>query len=251
MTPKATHLAIVFLDIDGVLNSDAYLKRIGTTAEEVNDQFDALGEQSSGPESYPLREKSLDPLAIQHLNSLLQETGAKVVLSTNWARKIPVQHIVALLECRGFEGEVFGRTPRKMSLYSKGGEIALWLDQNRTHSFVILEDEHMDRYQNRTVHIDWREGLTAEHVQKAKEILLSQQRNKLGLLARKIAIGEATQREKEEARSMGLGEEGQELQVFLNGFQDSLEALDDIAKEVKTSLRRRGRSNELSGDFDG
>jgi hypothetical protein len=144
---------IVFLDIDGVLNNRR--SRLG----------------------------GIDPVHVEHLNTLVARTGAKVVISSTW-RMAGRTAVAEDLATAGFRGKVIGVTPdltrRAQGLWTapeRGTEIQEWLRQpSRTpHTIVILDDEaDMGSLLPFLVQTDPLDGLTAQDVERAAAILEAQ-----------------------------------------------------------------------------
>jgi hypothetical protein len=92
-------MKIIFLDFDGVLNSENWYRRrfneIGTT--------DISGK-------YPLYE--FDPLSIKELNRIVEQTGASVVVSSSWRVGNRIEDLQQMLDAVGFVGNVIDTTPR-------------------------------------------------------------------------------------------------------------------------------------------
>jgi hypothetical protein len=155
MTPPS----IVFLDIDGVLNS-----------QDWYDTYTLTGRRIPHP--------PFDPVAVKRLDRLVRETDAYVVLSSSW-RAYP--EIPRWLSERGFRGVICGRTPGLRHRYGRdiirGQEIAWWL-RNRAlegipvRQWVILDDDDdmgdMTSWLVQTNHVY---GLQDEDVERAKTIL--------------------------------------------------------------------------------
>lgn len=163
-------MKILFLDFDGVLNSDDYFEASGFTPEDIQKAADKLDPEPS--QILELRKLAIDSEAVQRVNRIIEATGAQVVLSTNWARQVPVPELRELLEARGFEGVILGRTPRKLSSM-RVHEIQLWLrDHPEVTHFCILEDAFpMHHLTPHTVRTQYRHGLTDEGVEKAIQLL--------------------------------------------------------------------------------
>jgi len=129
---------LIFLDFDGVLNSDDYLVDISDWLS-----FDALDESK-----------------IQLVNQIIEATDAKIVISSSWRNTYPLEEIENELIKRGFKGEIIGSTP---SLAAKRGvEIQAWLDgfSKEIESFVILDDcSDMEPLNEHLIQIDPNTGL--------------------------------------------------------------------------------------------
>ena len=156
---------IVFLDIDGVLNSEQWYAQATSRKEERNSQ----------PSTHrSLLERSIDPACIQRLNRLLQRTGAVVIVSSSWRKKHQLSEIVSIIEARGFCGEVIGATSSDDGTLSRGEEITRWLKKNvpRGVAYVAVDDEVETGLPTEVVVVTSKDtGLTDEDVERAVRIL--------------------------------------------------------------------------------
>lgn len=116
---------VIFLDFDGVLNSMQYFKARPPTegTKEWRECHD------------------LDPAGIKIVNDILQQTGAKVVVSSTWRHGRTVERLQELLAARGFQGEVIDMTPRIYTPSVRGDEIQEWLDLNPCSGYAIIDDD--------------------------------------------------------------------------------------------------------------
>ena len=139
-------MKILFLDIDGVLNSEKYYQKGKTNL------------------SYPLCD--IDPEAVKLVNKIVEKTGCKIVLSSSW-------RINGLEECNNiFEKvglpKIYDITPIHLVRGCRGEEIQEWLDTHKIESYVIVDDDN-DMLPNQIfVQTNDYEGLTKE---KADEII--------------------------------------------------------------------------------
>ena len=116
---------IVFLDVDGVLNSIAFLK--------------------ANPDLHP--DDHIDPLNVKRLNDLTDATGAKIVVSSTW--RLPflwindLAGLKALLARHGVTGDIIGMTPSLNPHQPRGKEIQQWMDDSGLDigNIVILDDD--------------------------------------------------------------------------------------------------------------
>lgn len=144
---------IIFLDIDGVLNDAACLNKASKLGGEA--KWLAM----------------LSPLLISRLNTLVEKTGAEIVISSTWRLCHSFDRLVELLTRQGLVASVIGVTP---SLYkSRGDDIQQWLTDNpEPTTFVILDDDaDMWHLSNRLVKTETRRGLTEEACDVAVEML--------------------------------------------------------------------------------
>lgn len=158
-------MRLVFLDIDGVLNSHAY-----TASLAAEERGGVIG---------------IDRSAVVRLNRLLKEADASVVVSSTWRHNRGRVQLQAVLDEHGFTGHVLGRTPRWLrrapgGLYAaeeRGNEIQAWLDAAPDYdidvvSFVILDDDSdMAHLADRLIKTSFDDGLLDSHVDRAVTML--------------------------------------------------------------------------------
>ena len=172
---------IIFLDVDGVLNSGFTLKH----------QLSGLcpGWGTLAPEGTPQQILGIDPLNVAVLEEVVKKTGAKVVISSAWREMHTLHELKLFLRAAGFTGEVIGATPSKLS-GCRPTEIQLWLDENGMNvctcslreqeqcvtcrgrgqylfveKFVIIDDmADMGHLSHRFFRTSHEEGLLPEHV---------------------------------------------------------------------------------------
>ncbi len=148
-------MRVVFLDIDGVLNSENWLRQKSEAIDEPRGWF--------------------DPRAVALLNKLLVETGAKIVVSSAWRLCHEFEELKGILKSVGIETEVVGIT-YNLGNVPRGHEIADYLSRHpEIDNFVILDDDRdMDRVQHRLIKTAWKRGLQLSHVLKAVEWLTAE-----------------------------------------------------------------------------
>ncbi len=116
-------MKVIFLDIDGVLNSDEYFDKI-------------RGKKIDGIEN------DVDIGKIKLLKKALVVTGAKVVLSSSWRYTRKGEELKKLLLRFGIKTD---STPYIGN--ERGKEIKQWLENHPdTEDYVILDDEIFDSY---------------------------------------------------------------------------------------------------------
>lgn len=130
-------MKVIFLDVDGVLNSsqDGYSIRLRTDSH------------------------------LEHLKHIVKETGAKIVLSSSW-RIGPAKALKNLHKRLEEYGLVIMDSTPDVGSLCRGDEIRQWLKDNGEHveKFVILDDEdNMAEYtETNLVQIDSQIGLQEE-----------------------------------------------------------------------------------------
>jgi hypothetical protein len=147
---------VLFLDIDGVLNSRDYVERAGWEPPLGSDHDVHI----------------IDPAAVALLNLIVESTGAFIVISSSWRITYGTDALHSMLELRGFTGRVIGVTPQR-SGRQRSREIAEWLAENRVEAFAIVDDENDAGvgYTPRFVQTSFEEGLTREHASKLVRVL--------------------------------------------------------------------------------
>jgi hypothetical protein len=151
---------ILFLDIDGVLNSHDFLYRPG-----------------AAPFTTTRSDEKLDRAAVLRLNRLIAETGALVVVSSTWRHGCSRVELQEVLDRAGFMGVVRDKTPEWVEgATERGHEIQAWLDEWNAAvevvSFVILDDDSdMAHLQHRLVQTKVQSGLLDHHVDRAITML--------------------------------------------------------------------------------
>jgi hypothetical protein len=142
---------IVFLDFDGVLNSEASNTELGTR--------------------YQFADRS-----VKALNRILEETSAYIVVTSSWREHWTLKENAAALEQGGvIPGRVIGQTPKLVS--RRGREIDCWLANApfSVASSVILDDRvDLEPHMSRAIFVDNRIGLDESHIPTAVEILRRQ-----------------------------------------------------------------------------
>jgi len=145
----AAPIKIVFLDFDGVIiTPESSFRRIG-----------------------PL--EAAHPKAIEALNYLLSETGARLVISSTWREDYSVEELRKLLKGWGVAAEILGTTPL---LDQRSEEIQSWLDECSLPigAFVILDDmTDMGHLASRLINTDFETGLTMSHAVAARDLLIA------------------------------------------------------------------------------
>ncbi len=164
---------IVFLDIDGVLNSPDWFGH-WPPKDEVTDGID-VSDLALVADTY------LDPVAVQRLNRLAGK--AEIVIASSWRYGFTVDQIRWMFERRGFRGTVAGAIPQLRE--RPGREIRAWLEQNEDpenpRPFCVVDDycRDLDEVEGHTVETTDRSqalrsrvtGLLDEHIEQILTML--------------------------------------------------------------------------------
>lgn len=170
---------VIFLDIDGVLNTIRAHKK----AEQEH------AERVSLPRSSKIR---WDADCIQNLNELIRITGAQIVFSSCWRsgyeqgkENKAIRRAEQLFREQGIVGRVIGVTDDKLFFNGKhrrGEEIREWFKRHKNlkiKRYVILDDDN-DFFKYQLYHhvkTNYEEGLSWIRVKEALHLLNKQERN--------------------------------------------------------------------------
>ena len=166
-------MKIIFLDIDGVLNTSQ-------TFINCHKLFKRDG----------IRGLEIDEFRIKLLKKVVEETNAKIVLSSSWRifykkidnEIIPIHEKTKKLNnlLRKYQLEIFDITPFANSR-RREDEISLYLLENNIDSFVIFDDDSYDLtnfVDKELVKTNWEpkkddytSGLCEKHIERAIKIL--------------------------------------------------------------------------------
>ncbi|MCP4437543.1 MAG: hypothetical protein GY810_01200 [Aureispira sp.] len=164
---------IIFLDIDGVLNSET---------DFIDSVYKYNPVHSKLQKGERWKVINVGMLAI--LNDVVKQTGAKIVLSTTWRTKCDAKKLTKIFQRYGDIWEhgvdtIIGRTTdmkasRRYDPYSysvpniiseneiRESEINLWMSENPVpESFIIIDDILMN-FGSNMIHTDEFIGLTVE-----------------------------------------------------------------------------------------
>jgi hypothetical protein len=175
-------MKVIFLDIDGVLSPH-------NRFTPQNDRFPYHVEFA--------------PAAVQNLKTILDQTGAKLVLSTRWVNRLGFANTALVLASHGINGPyVIGQDvstdkndhitphdwlsdkgakfygvsvpPKKMSS-DKCHEISFWLSDyaEKIDGYCVIDDDHIPGQDDYLVQIDGEIGLTEKDVKKVISVLNS------------------------------------------------------------------------------
>lgn len=140
----------LFLDFDGVLNSDAYFAR----------NPDAKGNHL------------LDPRLVKRLEQFVRSHHCQIVVSSTWREGRSMVELRKILIERGFTmpGRIVGKTPELE--HNRGREIARFMKGRPRTPFVILDDDDdMVPVEDHLVQTDPAVGLTKRDLNRAAKVL--------------------------------------------------------------------------------
>lgn len=139
---------IIFLDIDGVLNSDKYFDSIDN--KECMNLVDRLM-------------LDIDMSKVKLLLEVINKTNAKIVITSSWRRMKLYPYIKERLISMGLP--VVGETPFIEG--RRGEEIKSYLLENRVSNYCIIDDEVFKDYKELEDYLVvtdfYEDGLTIDH----------------------------------------------------------------------------------------
>lgn len=150
-----SQMKILFLDIDGVVNHQEFYKR-----RENDETLKSL--------PYPLCE--FDPLVVDRINYILDETNSKLVISSSWRFN---EHLQNIFDNVGFKHKIYDITPYGMGK-CRGHEIKEWLNKHTDVTNYVIIDDDSDMLKEQKKHFirtSELTGLTSKLTEKAIKIL--------------------------------------------------------------------------------
>jgi hypothetical protein len=127
------NMKVIFLDIDGVLNSFDYMHGANAVWHESDHDYDIIRDKYG---------QKFDPRCVLWLEWIVKKTGAKIVISSSW-RMSGLRVMQDMWDLRNLPGEVIDITPDAVNAMdeSRGREIQLWLDKNEVDTYCIIDDD--------------------------------------------------------------------------------------------------------------
>ena len=155
-------IKVIFLDIDGTINSYDYY-----VSDRCTGNLNGV-------------EGDIDPLCAERINRICKETGAKIVLSSDW--RISWPYCIDRIEKGGINhGLIIDKTPEHMwvefaseKYKSRGSEIDDWLSQHpECDRYVIIDDrkDFTEEQQPNFIHVNPMRGIDDTDVVFAIQIL--------------------------------------------------------------------------------
>lgn len=159
-------MKVIFLDIDGVLNSDRSIFILKMRQFPLKPSFSKVAQNR-----YDYLMSKVDPITVQVLNRITDETGAKIVVSS--ANRIPLgkNGVIEALKDMGVTADIIDIT-RTIS-GNRGTQIQDWLDRHEVEYYVILDDssDMLPSQMENFVRVNPEMGLSWNDYLKSKKIL--------------------------------------------------------------------------------
>jgi len=148
---------VIFLDVDGVLNSEKY--HVALHQRILNKEL------SEDDLKFDHTLLAVDPQAVKLLNRITTETRAKIILSSTWRSGKNLVELRDLFNLWGITGACIGRTQDYRGR-KRGYEIEEVLEHlsDRIDKWCIIDDDDdmLDNQQDHFFRTNWEVGLTEE-----------------------------------------------------------------------------------------
>lgn len=148
---------IIFLDFDGVLNTEHYQDLLQYQGKPWQDEYGAF----------------FDPKAVKQLKRIIDATDADIVVESSW-KYLGLDAMKELWEVRNLPGTIIDITPSLLGK-NKGVEIASWLSKyaKQDTRYVIIDDEYviLDSQLPHFILTNPYEGITEEQANRAISML--------------------------------------------------------------------------------
>ena len=148
---------IIFLDFDGVLNTEHCQGLLQYQSKPWQDEYGAF----------------FDPKAVKQLKRIIDATDADIVVESSW-KYLGLDAMKELWEVRNLPGTIIDITPSLLGK-NKGVEIASWLSKYAKQDirYVIIDDEYviLDSQLPHFILTNPYEGITEEQANRAISML--------------------------------------------------------------------------------
>jgi len=148
---------IIFLDFDGVLNTEHYQGLLQYQGKPWQDEYGAF----------------FDPKAVKQLKRIIDATDADIVIESSW-KYLGLDAMKELWKVRNLPGTIIDITPSLLGK-NKGVEIASWLSKYAKQDirYVIIDDEYviLDSQLPHFILTNPYEGITEEQANRAISML--------------------------------------------------------------------------------
>lgn len=150
---------VIFLDFDGVLNTEQYQAQLAIDGKPTKDAWGPL----------------FDPRAVANLRKILEATDAAIVISSSWRWMFRLGSLRMMWEVRELPGEIIDTIPCGAQYISRGEDIECWFNRNGRPDYVIIDDldDFFPSQHDRYIETNPIVGITEADAKKAIEILNS------------------------------------------------------------------------------
>jgi hypothetical protein len=124
-------MKIIFLDFDGVMDTEYYDSLLIDNGKPICDSYGII----------------FDPFCVECLKHIIDKTDARIVVSSSWKVVMTYDEILAMWKDRHLPGIVTGVTPTLSDELCRGDEIDAWIRLNNFDGkYVIMDDFDADNF---------------------------------------------------------------------------------------------------------
>lgn len=147
----------LFLDFDGVLNTEQYQARLAIEGKPITDEYGAL----------------FDPKVVDRLAEIIEKTKAEIVITSSWQNILSAEVLDEMWKKRGLPGEIRVYRKQESEQVSHAQVVKSFMDNMSNTPFVILDDEdqYPEECRNNLIAINPVTGIKEKDVAKAIELL--------------------------------------------------------------------------------
>lgn len=127
-------MKVIFLDFDGVMTSVLYNNKLACLGFPEYDEYGVL----------------FAPDCVSNLRRIVEETGAEIVVTSDWKHRMSYKEMLAMWKKRGLPGFVTDMVP--ICYRHRGDEIDRWLkDSKLCCPYVIIDGLPMTNFNNHQI----------------------------------------------------------------------------------------------------
>ena len=115
----------IFLDFDGVLNTEQNRAERALTGKDMSDEFGPL----------------FSPKSVSCLGEIIERTNAQIVVSSSWSKLYDLDEIRQMWALRGLPGKIYGNLADYPEGKSRGEAIAHFMKYYGDTPYIILDDK--------------------------------------------------------------------------------------------------------------
>lgn len=165
-------MKVIFLDIDGVLNSHETCKYYHELYKENG--FGGFFREDDEP---TIKNTKLGQCLVDNLKTIIEATDSVIVVSSTWRKHYDTQVFEKMFALYGLQAKVIDKTPNYSTRFKRaerGFEIKEWLcEHENITSYVIIDDDNdmLAEQESNFVQTSFEVGLSQSDAIKAIEIL--------------------------------------------------------------------------------
>ena len=147
----------IFLDFDGVLNTEQYQAQLAIDGKPTKDEYGAL----------------FDPKVVDRLSEIIEKTKAEVVITSSWQNIHSAEVLDEMWKKRGLPGEIRVYRKQESEQVSHAQVVKSFMDHSSNTPYVILDDENQypEEFRNNLIQINPVTGIKGNDVAAAIELL--------------------------------------------------------------------------------